>query len=51
MTPDLMKAGAKVRVEHERKLAAIVGLSGGRAASYSRLVVPGEVDVAHGAIL
>ena len=51
MTPDLMKAGARVRVEHERKLAASAGPSGGRAASYSRLVVPGELDVAHGAIL
>ena len=51
MTPDLMKAGARVRVEHERKLAASAGQSGGRSASYSRLVVPGELDVAHGAIL
>ena len=51
MTPELMKAGAQVRVEHERKLAASVGQSGGRVASYSRIVVPGELDVAHGAIL
>ncbi len=51
MTPELMKAGARVRVEHERKTAASAGQSGGRAASYSRVLVPGELDVAHGAIL
>ena len=51
MTPELMKAGAQVRIKHERKLAASVGLSGGRTASYSRILVPGELDVAHGAIL
>ena len=51
MTPELMKAGAQVRVEHERRLAAAAGQSGGRAASYSRLAVPGELDVTHGAIL
>ncbi|MFT3664822.1 urea ABC transporter ATP-binding protein UrtD [Piscinibacter sp.] len=38
MTPELMKAGAKTRAEH-----------GG--ASYGRVVTPGEVDTAHGAIL
>ena len=51
MTPELMKAGAQVRVEHERRLAASLGQSGGREASYSRLAVPGELDVTHGAIL
>ena len=51
MTPDLMQAGARLRVEHERRLAARVGESGGRVASYSRILVPGELDVAHGAIL
>ena len=51
MTPELMKAGAQARVEHERRLAAAAGQSGGRAASYSRLAVPGELDVTHGAIL
>ena len=51
MTPDLMKAGAQIRVEHERKLASSAGQSGGRETSYSRIVVPGEVDVTHGAIL
>ena len=51
MTPDLMKAGAQIRVDHERKVAASLGQSGGRKASYSRLVTPGELDVTHGAIL
>ena len=51
MTPELMKAGAQVRVEHERRLAASLGQSGGRAASYSRVATPGELDVTHGAIL
>ena len=51
MTPDLMKAGAITRVEHERKVATSAGQSGGREASYSRLVVPGALDVSHGAIL
>jgi urea transport system ATP-binding protein len=41
MTPDLMAAGTATR---ER-------WSGGREASYGRVVRPGEVDVAHGAIL
>jgi urea transport system ATP-binding protein len=50
MTPDLMKAGAQVRIEHERKVAASAGQSGGREASYSR-VATGELDVTHGAIL
>ena len=49
MTPELMEAGARVRQayvdrEHER-------FSGGRAASYGRVVQPGELDVTHGAIL
>jgi len=50
MTPDLMKAGAMAKVEHERKVAASAGQSGGRVASYSR-VATGELDVTHGAIL
>lgn len=48
MTPDLMKGGAQIRAEHERKVATKPA-SGG--ASYGRLVMPGEVDTAHGAIL
>ena len=51
MTPELMKAGARVREEAEKRRTAPVGLSGGRETSYSRVVVPGVVDVAHGAIL
>jgi len=38
MTPDLMKAGARIRAEHS-------------GASYGRVVTPGVVDTAHGAIL
>ena len=48
MTPDLMKGGAVIRAEHEKKVATRPA-SGG--ASYGRVVTPGEVDVAHGAIL
>jgi len=49
MTPDLMQAGAKAREAHEAK--APVVHAGGREASYSRIVEPGVLDVAHGAIL
>ena len=48
MTPELMKAGAKIREEHAKVVAA-KAVSGG--ASYGRVVRPGEVDTAHGAIL
>jgi len=51
MTPDLMKAGAQARIEHDRRLAAMQGSSGGRAASYGSVVNEGELDVRHGAIL
>jgi urea transport system ATP-binding protein len=51
MTPDLMKAGAQARIEHEKRLAATQGPSGGRAASYGSVVNEGELDVKHGAIL
>ncbi len=50
MTPELMKAGAQIKVEHERRVAASAGQSGGRQASYSRIAT-GELDTAHGAIL
>ena len=50
MTPDLMRAGTEALIEHERKVAASAGQSGGRVASYSR-VATGELDVTHGAIL
>ena len=52
MTPELMRSGAAARIEHEKRLAAApAGLSGGRVASYSRIVDPGLLDVTHGAIL
>jgi urea transport system ATP-binding protein len=50
MTPDLMKAGTQARLAHEQRAASIGG-SGGREAAYSRVVQPGQLDVAHGAIL
>ncbi len=50
MTPDLMAAGAKARQDHDRNGQRRTE-SGGRAASYSRVVSPGALDVAHGAIL
>ena len=50
MTPELMQAGVRIRqAMAEREHGA--GVSGGRKTSYSRVVQPGEVDVAHGAIL
>ena len=52
MTPDLMRAGARVRRNAEqRSSAAAAGQSGGRETSYSRIVDPGQLDLAHGAIL
>jgi len=51
MTPELMKAGALAKIEHERRIAAISGGGGGRETSYGRIVQPGQLDVAHGAIL
>jgi urea transport system ATP-binding protein len=52
VTPDLMRAGARIRRDAEERaaVAAAAGRSGGRQASYSR-VATGELDVAHGAIL
>lgn len=51
MTPDLMEAGAR-RIT-ARQPATPLGQteSGGRAAGFSRVHTPGEVDVAHGRIL
>ena len=51
MTPDLMDEGAR-RIQ--AKLApAVIGQteSGGRAAGFSRIATPGEVDITHGRIL
>ncbi len=53
MTPDLMEEGAR-RTEAHRVAQADRGNnteSGGRAAGFSRLAVPGEVDITHGRIL
>ena len=50
MTPDLMKAGAQMRVERERRAVPEV-LSGGRQASYGRRHEPGSLDLSHGVIL
>lgn len=48
MTPDLMEAGAgRLQQAQVRQ----TGSSGGRSPGYSRVVVPGEVDVTHGRIL
>ena len=51
MTPDLMEEGA--RRLHKTLAPAVPGQteSGGRAAGFSRVAVPGEVDVTHGRIL
>ena len=51
MTPELMKAGARVRSQYLERSTASGGTSGGRETSYGRVVQPGVVDVAHGAIL
>ncbi|MFN3295440.1 urea ABC transporter ATP-binding protein UrtD [Caldimonas sp.] len=51
MTPDLMEAGARAREEHLQRSRGPIDGSGGRDASYGRVVREGEVDLAHGAIL
>ena len=51
MTPELMEAGTRAREEAERRRSQGPGASGGREASYGRVVHEGEVDTAHGAIL
>jgi urea transport system ATP-binding protein len=51
MTPELMEAGVRVRQAMEAKKGSNAGESGGRKTSYSRVVQPGELDLAHGAIL
>ena len=51
MTPDLMDEGAR-RLQGKRAPAAPGQTeSGGRAAGFSRMATPGEVDVTHGRIL
>ena len=52
MTPDLMEAGADAASQPPSERAGRAPRpadSGGRAASYSRVVRPGELDVTHGA--
>ena len=51
MTPDLMEEGARRREAYARKQAERATASGGRAASFSRLVKLGEPDFAHGVAL
>jgi urea transport system ATP-binding protein len=50
MTPELMQAGAE-RLRAQQARASVASGSGDRGASYSRIVKPGELDLAHGAIL
>ena len=53
MTPDLLEQGARRAEERMAALAAKEGKteSGGRAAGFSRIATPGEVDITHGRIL
>jgi len=52
MTPDLLRAGGRMRREAERRaMPRGAGTSGGREASWGRVIESGTVDVAHGAIL
>ncbi len=49
MTPELMEAGARARERLAQRPTP--GLSGGRTASYGRVVQPGVLDTTHGPIL
>ena len=53
MTPDLMEAGAQARAAYERRLAGQTGRteSGGREASFGRVLAPGQPDFTHGVAL
>jgi urea transport system ATP-binding protein len=51
MTPDLMEEGAQRLEKIASGSASGNTESGGRAAGFSRLVVPGQVDTTHGRIL
>ena len=53
MTPDLMEQGARQRDKFLAATTSSAGqtASGGRAAGFSRVHTPGEVDVSHGRIL
>ncbi|MCU0775129.1 MAG: ABC transporter ATP-binding protein, partial [Ideonella sp.] len=48
MTPQLMQAGAEAR---SRRPPPVPSASGGREASYGRLLREGELDLTHGTIL
>ena len=50
MTPELMTQGAERLEKHKRKQDTQAS-SGGRAASFSRIHQPGELDLVHGRIL
>ncbi|MFZ4482028.1 MAG: urea ABC transporter ATP-binding protein UrtD [Rhodoferax sp.] len=51
MTPDLLEQGARRAEAHALKMVQGQTESGGRAAGFSRIATPGEVDVTHGRIL
>jgi len=51
MTPDLMEEGARRAERLQAPVVAGQTESGGRAAGFSRIATPGEVDVTHGRIL
>jgi len=52
MTPELMRAGAQAREDAARRVRERGGGgAGGRETSYGRIVEPGVLDLAHGAIL
>jgi urea transport system ATP-binding protein len=51
MTPDLMEEGARRAEAQALKVKDGQTESGGRAAGFSRIATPGEVDVTHGRIL
>jgi urea transport system ATP-binding protein len=51
MIPSQMAAGAERLAKYKRARARENTLSGGRTSGYSRIAVPGEVDLAHGRIL
>jgi urea transport system ATP-binding protein len=51
MTPELMTAGTERLLKHAQAAAPKRSESGDRAASFSRVHVPGEVDITHGRIL
>jgi urea transport system ATP-binding protein len=50
MTPGLMQEGAQ-RLQRAQRSNAVVADSGGQRANLGRVVVPGELDTAHGRVL